>query len=81
MALTVLGTVVLAVTVFDLLWTTLETTSGGGPASSRISRSLWRLVLQTTGGRRARPHARLRVGGFAVVLATFATWLVGLWAG
>ncbi len=70
-----IGTVVLIVTIYDVLWTTLRLTSGG-PITSWVTDSLWKTSLGLT-----RSHKVLATLGFFIVLFTVALWILLTWTG
>ncbi len=63
-----LGVLVLAFTIVDLVWSTLSV-GGGGPLSRRLGRALWRLTGRAT------------YTGPLILLATAVVWVGLLWAG
>lgn len=73
-----LGALMVVVTFLDAIWTTLGSSSGGGPLTRRVSSGLWRMLvrLRPDGGSRL-----LEVGGPAVLLSTVLVWVVLLWTG
>ncbi|MFP4070516.1 MAG: potassium channel family protein [Desulfovibrionales bacterium] len=73
----VLGVVLLALAVIDLLWTTLWVDGGAGPLSSRVSTWLWH-ILQKVSGRRSRA---LSLAGPLMLVTSLCMWVVLLWAG
>jgi hypothetical protein len=80
-----IGIIVLIVTIYDILWTTLRLTSGG-PITSRVTNSLWKAALRVTRSRLIRPHPirshkALATLGFFIVLFTVALWILLIWTG
>jgi hypothetical protein len=71
----ILGILVLLVTVYDVLWTTLRLT-GGGPITSWATNGLWKTCLRLT-----RSHKALSTLGFLIVLFTVALWMLLIWTG
>jgi hypothetical protein len=69
------GIIILAVTIYDVLWTTLRLTSGG-PITSWVTNGLWKLAL-----RLIRSHQKLALAGFFIVLFTVALWVLLDWIG
>jgi hypothetical protein len=70
-----IGTVVLIVTIYDVLWTTLRLTSGG-PITSWVTDTLWKTALRLT-----RSHRALATLGFLIVLFTVVLWVGLVWTG
>jgi hypothetical protein len=73
--LSLTGIVILAVTIYDVLWTTLRLTSGG-PITSWVTNGLWKLAV-----RLIRSHKALATFGFFIVLFTVALWVLLVWIG
>lgn len=73
----VLGTILLAVVLFDLVWTTVAASGGAGPLTSRWTHWLWRLARRLRGNDRG--HHRLRLAGIAVVVVSVVTWFALIW--
>ena len=70
-----LGLVLLVVTLFDIVKTTLVFTRRGGPITHRLSRTLWRLFHE-----RALSHKRTaRHLGPSILLSVVTTWLLLSW--
>lgn len=74
---TVLGAVLLAIAVLDLLWTTLWIEEGAGPLTSRLMVTMWRLIRRAG---RDRPRTRT-LAGPAILLVSLTTWIALLWSG
>ncbi|CAN5637956.1 potassium channel family protein [soil metagenome] len=72
-----LGTVLLAMAIIDLVWTTLWVDGGSGPISGRLSRGLWS-GMRRVGGRGSRT---LSLAGPLIVSLTLFLWVALLWAG
>ena len=70
-----IGILVLLVTIYDVLWTTLRLTSGG-PLTSWMTDKLWKVSLRLT-----RSHKVLATLGFFIVLFTVALWILLIWIG
>lgn len=76
--LLIAGLVVLGVTIFDALVTTIAPDSGGGPVTGRLARGLWFVAERAA----RRPGGwLLRSIGPVVALLTAVVWLLGLWLG
>lgn len=75
--LLVLGVVLLALVVVDLLWTTLWVEGGAGPLTTRLMAWTWRLLR----GISSRDSRRLTLAGPLVLVVSLAAWIVSLWAG
>jgi hypothetical protein len=73
----ILGPLLLAFVILDLLWTTLWVDGGAGPLSGRLTTWLWR-GLRAVGGK--RPRTLSLAGPLAVVL-TLLVWVTLIWAG
>jgi hypothetical protein len=73
----VLGLLLLALAIIDLLWTTLWVDGGAGPLSSRLSTAIWR-ELRKLGGRRSRT---LSLAGPVILVVTLFVWVLLIWAG
>jgi len=73
----VLGVVLLAIAVLDLLWTTLWIEGGAGPLTSRLMATMWQVVRRVG---RDRPRVRT-LAGPAVLLAGLLAWIILLWGG
>jgi hypothetical protein len=74
-ALGITGIVILLVTIYDVLWTTLRLTSGG-PITSWVTDGLWKAAVRVT-----RSHRALATLGFLIVLFTVALWVWLIWIG
>ncbi|GAB3670245.1 potassium channel family protein [Halopiger thermotolerans] len=72
-----LGVVLLAVTVVDLLWTTLWVEGGAGPLTSRVMAWTWRLV-RWVGSQNDRI---LSLSGPLVLVFQLSAWIAFLWIG
>jgi hypothetical protein len=73
----VFGLAILALTVVDILWTTLWVDGGSGPLSSRMTSHLWH-VLRQFGDQRSRA---LSLAGPIILTATLLVWVAGIWGG
>ncbi len=71
----ILGILVLLVTIYDVLWTTLRLTSGG-PITAWVTDGLWKASLRLT-----RSHKALSTLGFGIVLFTVVLWVGLVWTG
>lgn len=71
------GVAVLAVTVGDLVWTTLWVEGGAGPVTRRLMRWTWRGLRRAAGGR----PLLLSLVGPLVLLLTISTWFALMWTG
>lgn len=73
----VLGVVLLATVVIDLLWTTLWVEGGAGPLTSLLMASTWRVFRATMS-----PDSRLlTLSGPSILVLGFTMWITLLWAG
>ena len=75
--LLLLGLLLLALAVVDVLWTTLWVDGGAAPLTTGLATSLRRAILGLAGGR----HRLLSLSGPAVLCATVGFWVALLWAG
>jgi hypothetical protein len=73
--LSLIGIVILVVTISDVLWTTLRLTSGG-PITSWVTDKLWKAAVRLT-----RSHEVLATLGFFIVLFTVVLWVLLVWIG
>lgn len=73
-----LGAVVLFLAAFDLFITVL-TTRGGGPISTRLAATCWRMVLALH--RRRGSHKIVGYAGAFIALLSIFVWIVLFWAG
>jgi hypothetical protein len=71
------GSVVLFLTLIDIVWTTLGT-HGGGPVSKYLSAALWHCALALH--RRKPNHRLLSFGGSVILVAVVLFWLIAVWA-
>jgi hypothetical protein len=71
------GTLLLAATVIDALWTTLWVDGAGGPVTSRVTSWSWRAVRRVA----PRRHRFLSLSGPLILVGTVLGWVVMLWAG
>jgi hypothetical protein len=72
-----LGAFLLAITIVDLLWTTLWVDGGAGPLSVRLTTGLWWGMQKLSG-----MHSRLlSIGGPFILMATLLMWIALVWAG
>lgn len=72
-----LGAVLLAIAVVDLLWTTLWIEEGAGPLTSRLMVTMWQIFRRVG---RGRPRTRT-LAGPTVLLVSLTTWIALLWGG
>lgn len=72
-----LGTLLIALAVVDLLWTTLWVDGSAGPLSARLTTWLWH-GLRSVGGRHSRT---LSLAGPLMLMASLLMWVLLLWAG
>jgi hypothetical protein len=70
------GTLLVLLTVLDLLWTTLWVDGGAGPLSRWATRGLWRGLRAVGGGSRL-----FSLAGPLALVATLLLWIALLWAG
>ncbi|WP_039862902.1 potassium channel family protein [Planococcus donghaensis] len=71
------GILVLILCIIDFTWTTLWIDGGAGPATNRLSSSIWRLMRKI-----ADNHSKLlSLAGPLVLSATLLMWIVLLWIG
>lgn len=73
------GVAVIASGIGDLTWTTLSTSGGGGPITSRLAHYLWEMIRLPR--RFARRHQMMRLWGLTVVGVMIITWIVLVWLG
>jgi hypothetical protein len=73
----VLGIVILAAVIVDILWTTLWVDGGSGPLSRRLTTGVWR-GLRTASGDDSRV---LSTAGPVILTLTLAMWIGLLWLG
>lgn len=76
-ALGLIGIVIIAVTILDIIWTTLG--RGGGPITTRISSWLWKVALYLNQYSPSRKF--LSVAGVGVILVVFTVWIYLIWIG
>ena len=76
--LIVVGAALLVVAFVDAVLTTMTAGNGAGPVTVRLGRGMWRLLRAASGNGSSR---LLSYAGALVLLATFATWVLLLWAG
>jgi hypothetical protein len=74
-----LGIVILLVTIYDVLWTTLRLTSGG-PITSWMTDGLWKLSVRVARSWKVS-HQVLATLGFFIVLFTVILWVLLIWTG
>jgi hypothetical protein len=77
--LALLGVGLLAVGLLDALATTLQAGGGPGLLTGRLLRALWRPILAVH--RRLAASRLLSLAGAALMVVTFAVWVLLLWAG
>ncbi len=76
-AAALVGVAILVVVWFDVLWTTLSPSGGGGPLVAPLNQRLWRVALAVGHGR----HGFLQRAGLAVALSGVAVWILLIWLG
>ncbi|MFP8961948.1 potassium channel family protein [Streptomyces nanhaiensis] len=76
----VAGCVLVILALADAAITSLSMVTGTGPVSGRVTETVWRAFLAVQ-DRAGRGSAFLKWSGTCTLLATFATWVVLLWAG
>lgn len=74
----VVGGLVVAVTAFDAITTTLAASTSGGPIARRVGDATWGLAKRLSRGPRS---AVLVAAGPLTLVLTFAVWMGLLWAG
>lgn len=72
------GVGLLVIVLVDATLTTMTAGNGAGPVTVRLGRLLWRAFRAASGG---TPWRLLSHAGALVLLATFGTWVLLLWAG
>jgi len=72
------GLVVLAMTVVDVVWTTVAAGSGAGPLTGRLSRMLWRAALRVD---RSTQVSVLTPAGVLIVVTILGAWIFMILAG
>ena len=72
-----IGIVIIAVTILDLIWTTLG--RGGGPVTTRVSTWLWRAALYFNHYSSSRKF--LSVVGVGIILVVVTVWIYSFWIG
>jgi hypothetical protein len=72
-ALGLIGSVLILVVIYDVVWTTLRLT-GGGPLTTQVTNTLWHLAVRVT-----KSHRSLSVAGFCIVLFTVLLWIGLTW--
>ncbi|HSK24125.1 MAG TPA: potassium channel family protein [Egicoccus sp.] len=76
--LVLLGGALLALAAYDVIVTTISTTSAGGPLTSRFGRAWWRVAHLAA----RRPTSRwLSSAGPVILLGTIGLWLLLMWSG
>ena len=78
--LVALGLGLLAVTVLDLLWTTLWPTGGAGPLTGRVAGALWTAVRHLAPPT-DRGHQLRSAAGPVILMAVAALWVLLLYVG
>lgn len=73
----VVGAVLLAALVVDILWTTLWVEEGAGPLTSKLMAVTWR-AMRPLGTHEPRA---LTVAGPVILVGSLATWIALLWGG
>ena len=79
-----IGLAIIALTVIDVLSTTLTISGGGGPVTTKVGNYLWSWVLrrhQASTCDREVAHRRLTKWGYVVALTPIVIWLFLLWMG
>ena len=77
--LVVVGVVLLAVAMTDVVWTAVAAGSGAGPLTGRIGRRLWAAALAVYA--RIRQPTVLTTAGVLIVLTVLLVWIVLVLAG
>lgn len=72
------GILLVLLAALDLLWTTIAVAGGGGPLTSRLGRSLWKVVRVL---HRRGYHGVLHAAGVCIAALTVLIWALLLWAG
>lgn len=73
-----LGAAMLALVTYDVVVTTISTTSAGGPLTSRFAYAWWRMAHRLARG----PASKwLSSAGPTILLGTIGLWLLLLWGG
>lgn len=76
--LAILGVGLVLLVLIDALWTTLWIDGAAGPVTSRVGAGLWRVSLALAGRKNPRMQS---LAGPLILAATYATWILLLWAG
>lgn len=71
------GSLLIAMVIVDLLWTTLWVEGGAGPVTRSLGETLWRFLRALSGG----SHRVLSTAGPIVLVLTLLFWIAMLWAG
>ncbi len=74
------GTALLALALFDALWTTIAP-HGAGPLTKRIARGWWAASLWVHRQRAGGAHGLLAFAGPALLVLAFVVWVGLLWVG
>lgn len=77
-ALIAAGVALIVAAFADAALTTVTAGNGGGPMTSRLSRSTWRVLRRLSG---TRTSGLLPYAGSIVLLLTVGAWVLLLWAG
>ncbi|MER2999426.1 potassium channel family protein [Pontibacter populi] len=76
--LTAGGGILILLTIYDLLYTTLSS-RGAGPVSNIISKGIWYFSKKLS--KLFRSQSMLSWVGIAIICATVGSWVIMLWAG
>ncbi len=71
------GMLLIALAVFDMLWTVVATARGAGPFTRVLTRGLWRLGANRARGR----HTLLEFLGYASLVGVVLAWVAAMWGG
>ena len=72
-----LGVLLLAVVIVDLLWTTLWVEGGAGPLTSKVMAWTWKLLRRIE----SRNSKLLTLSGPLILILGLTVWILFLWAG
>ena len=73
----ILGILVLALVIVDLLWTTIWVDGGGGPLSRRLGKGFWYALRKISSDN----SKILRLAGPMILSLTLIMWILLLWIG
>ncbi|WP_027108189.1 hypothetical protein [Lacticigenium naphthae] len=71
------GTVLVLITIGDLIWTALWVDGGAGPISNGITTFIWKIMV----GLNRKKSSILTVSGPVILTLTLLGWILLLWAG